>query len=109
MFMRYLGCGIGHKVTEHIRQTTTQRATETEADIQEDLAVDDAENLEAEPYLDEYDADEDGDDGKGNEDVENVDTDEEADFGYGDSENSEEAESEDEDDSDGEDDCVYER
>jgi hypothetical protein len=107
MFMHYLGGGIGHKITEHIPQARAGRATETEGD-QEDLAVDDARNVEAEPHLDEYAADEDGDDGDGNGDVEDVDTDEEADFGYGDSEKSEGEESEDEDDSDGEQDCVYE-
>jgi hypothetical protein len=108
MFMRYLGRGIGHKITVHIPQARGGPPTETEDEVQEDLIVDDAANLGAEPHLDEYVADEDGDDGNGDGDIEDVNTDEEADFGYGDSEDSEGEESEDEDISDGEDDCVYE-
>jgi len=108
MFMRYLGHGIGHKIMVHIPQARGGPPTETEDKVQEDLIVDDAENLGAEPHLDEYVADKDGDDGNGDGDIEDVNTDEEADFGYGDSEDSEGEESKDEDVSDGEDDCIYE-
>ena len=102
MFMWYLGSGIGHKVTNHIPQTRAGHTTDAEVSVQEDLAADDMGNLEAEPHLDEYGADENGDDGNGNRDVEDVDSDEDADFGYRDSEDSEGEESADEDDSDGE-------
>ena len=107
--MCYIGCGIGHKVTEYIPQTRAGCVTETEVDVQEDLATDDVGNLEAEPHLDEHGADEDGedgDDGNRNGDVEVIDSDEEADFGYRDSEDSQGEESDDEDNSEAEDDCV---
>jgi len=108
MFVRYMGGGIGHKVTNHIPQAKAGRATETGGDVQEDLIVDDAGNVEDEPHLEEYGADEDGHDGDGDGDMEEVNADEEADFGYGDSDESEGEESEDEDDSDGEDECALE-
>ena len=108
MFMWYIGSGIGHKVTNYIPLTRAGHATKAEVNVQEDLAADDMGDIEAEPHLDKYGADEDGDDGNGNEDVEDVDADEEADFGYQDSEDSKGEESKDEDDLDGEQDCVYE-
>src|SRR5216683_7528353 len=88
MFMRYLGSGIRHKVTNHILQTRAGHATKAEVDVQKDLTMDDVGSVEAKPHLDEYGTDEDGDDGNGNRDVEGVYSDEEADFGYRDSENS---------------------
>ena len=108
MFMQYIGRGIGHKGTDHVPETRTGHVTEAEVDVEEDLAADDMGNLDAEPHLDWYGANEDGDDGNGNKDVDAVDADEEADFGYRDSEDSEGEESADEDDSDGEQDCIYE-
>jgi len=91
----------------HIPQARGGPPTETEDEVQEDLIVDDAGNLGAEPHLSKYIADKDGDDGNEDGDIEDVNTDEEADFGYGDSEDSEGEESEDKDILDGEDDCVY--
>jgi hypothetical protein len=108
MFMHYIGGGIGHKVTNHILQARAGRTTKTEGDIQEDLIVDDVGNIEDEPHLNMYGADEDGHNEDGDRDVKEVNMDEEADFGYRDSEGSEGEESKDEDDSDGEDKCIYE-
>jgi len=106
MFMRYLGSGIRHKVTNHIPQTRAGHATKAEVNVQEDLAADDVGSIEAKPHLNEYGTDEDGDDGNGNRDVEGIDSNEEADFRYRDSENSEGEVSDDKGDSDMEDDCI---
>jgi hypothetical protein len=108
MFVHYMGGGIRHKVTNHIPQAKAGHATTTEGDVQEDLIVDNAGNIEDEPHLEEYGTDEDGHDGDGDGDMEEVNADKEADFGYRDSDKSKGEESEDEDDSDGEDECALE-
>lgn len=105
--MHYVGHGICHKVTYHIPQTRAGHTPEAEGDVQEDLTADDMENLETEPRLDEFEADEDNHDGIADKDMEDVDTDEEVDFGYGGSEKSKEEQSKDENDEEAEDDCAY--
>jgi hypothetical protein len=108
MFVHYMGGGIRHKVTNHIPQAKAGCATETEGDIQENLITDDVGNVEDEPHLEEYGADEDGHNGDGDGDMEEVNEDKEVDFGYRDSDESEGEESEDEDDSNSEDECALE-
>jgi len=82
MFMRFLGGGIGHKVTEHVQQNivSSQREghddSETAENSEGDIFIN--ENTETEPT----DHQENGDEND-SEDIEEVDVDEELDFGYG--------------------------
>jgi hypothetical protein len=80
MFMRFLGGGIGHKVTESVPQRRPESGREAaEPDIWEEEIV--AEDAEDEPQVEDMALEEDLD-------VEEVDLDEEADFGYVDREES---------------------
>ena len=100
MFMRFLGHGIGHKVTEsYIHERTPEHAMtpNTELDLEEDeIGAHDIEILR--------DGKDGGDEDTDIEEVESVDAEEEADFGYeneqdrGNNKQDEQEDSEDDDD-----------
>jgi len=76
MFMRFLGGGVGHKVTDFVQQIRPESiCTATEPDVQDEGIA--AEHVEDEPQVEGGVLDEDGD-------VEDVDLDKEVDFGYAD-------------------------
>ena len=81
MFMRFLGGGIGHKVTDHVEQITPTRVRDEAPDLHNEDTI--PQNMQDHTR-------EDDDDVVG--DPEEVDADEEADYGYAD-----DVESEDED------------
>jgi hypothetical protein len=98
MFMRFLGGGIGHKVTDFVQQRSSESiCATTELDVQDEEIV--VENIEYEPQ----------DEGEVREEddvLEDVDLDEELDFGYADEdegsaaeESEQDANSEDDEDS----------
>jgi hypothetical protein len=79
MFMRFVGGGIGHRVTDYLEESVSDLVSDR--DNQEDIGSD----IEIErqtPPLDGDDADEDAE-------LEEVNSDEEVDFGYGDGADSE--------------------
>jgi hypothetical protein len=76
MFMRFLGGGIGHKVTDFVQQIGPESIhTTTELDVQDELIA--AENVEDVPQDEDRVLDED-------DDAEEVDLEEEVDYGYAD-------------------------
>ncbi|KAH9953546.1 hypothetical protein BC827DRAFT_1145930 [Russula dissimulans] len=100
MFVRFLGGGIGHKVTEHIQQKVITTRHEYNDEMMGNSEGNNAIIQDTETETTSYQEQEDQ-----NEEIEEVDANEELDFGYGaDPEHEEEGASEREEDSDDEED-----
>ena len=87
MFMRFLGGGIGHKVTEHVQQNFVTDRHEDDHETTQNVEGNEPiiEGMDTEPVDYEGQGDE-------NEDIEEVDANEELDFGYRDGPDSEKEE-----------------